>query len=60
MGMLESIKSLNGWHHKDYKVIYRLWKQIIMKQNELNGEPKFTMTIRLGGKLLNHWNTNKR
>jgi hypothetical protein len=30
--MLESIKGLSGWSHKDYKMIYKLWRQRIVKQ----------------------------
>jgi hypothetical protein len=36
--MLESIRGLSGWCHKDYKVIYKLWKQRIVEQNELDGD----------------------
>ncbi len=31
-----------------------------MKQDESDGDPKFIMTIGFGGKLLNHWKTNRR
>jgi hypothetical protein len=36
---------------KDYKTIYKLWKWQILKQDELDGDLKSTMTIELGGKL---------
>jgi hypothetical protein len=58
--MLESIRGLRGWHHKDCRVIYRLWRQRIVKQDELDRDPKFTMTIGLGCKLASYWKTNKR
>jgi hypothetical protein len=31
-----------------------------VKQDELDGDPKFTMIIGLGGKLASYWKTNKR
>jgi hypothetical protein len=31
-----------------------------VKQNELDGDLKLTMTIGLGGKSLNHWKINKK
>jgi hypothetical protein len=31
-----------------------------MKQDELDGDPKFTVTIGLGGKSSNHWKTTKK
>jgi hypothetical protein len=58
--MLESIRGLNGWRHKDYKMIYRLWRWRIVKQDELDGDLEFTMIIKLWGKLVNYWKTNKR
>ncbi len=58
--MLESIRGLSGWHHKDYSAIYRLWRWRIMKQDELEGDPEFTTTIGFGGKLVNYWKINKR
>jgi hypothetical protein len=48
--MLESIKGLSGWRCKDYKAIYRFWRQRIVKQDESNGDLEFIMTIGLGGK----------
>jgi hypothetical protein len=38
-GLLESIRGLCGWHHKDYKVIYRLLRQRIVKQDKSDGDP---------------------
>jgi hypothetical protein len=58
--MLENIRGLSDWCRKDYIMIYRLWRWRIVKQNELDGDSKFTMTIGLGGKLSSHWKTNKR
>jgi hypothetical protein len=58
--MLESIKGLHNWCCKDCKIIYKLWKWRIVKQDESNGEPKFTTTIGLGGKLASYWKTNRR
>ncbi len=46
-GMLKSIRGLRNWCHKDCKVIYRLWKQKIVKQDESNGDPEFTVIIGL-------------
>jgi hypothetical protein len=48
--MLESIKGLSSWHRKDCKVIYRLWRWRIMKQNESNGDLEFTVAIGFGGR----------
>jgi hypothetical protein len=31
-----------------------------MKQDESDGDSKFTITIGLGGKLANYWKTNKK
>jgi hypothetical protein len=31
-----------------------------MKQNELNGDPEFTMTIGFGGKLTSYWKLDRR
>jgi hypothetical protein len=45
--MLESIRGMHDWCHKDCKVIYRLWRQRIMKQDESNGDLEFIVTIRL-------------
>jgi hypothetical protein len=33
-GLLESIKGLHSWHHKDYNIIYKLWRKKIM--NKMN------------------------
>jgi hypothetical protein len=52
--MLKSIRGLSGWDCKNFRTIYRLWRGIIVKQNESNCDLKFTMTIGLGGKSLNH------
>jgi hypothetical protein len=59
-GMLESIRGLCGWHRKDCKMIYRLWKGRIVKQDESNGDLEFTMTIGLGGNLASFWKSNRR
>jgi len=56
--MLKSVRGQSGWHHKDYRVIYKLWSQKTMKQDESNGDPKFTTKIKLEDKLLNHLKTN--
>ncbi len=45
--MLENIRGLSNWCHKDYKVIYKLWRRRIVKQYELDGDSKFTTTIDL-------------
>ncbi len=58
--MLKSIRGLCGWCHKDCIAIYRLWRWIIVKQDELDGDPKFIGTIGLGGKSASYWKTNKR
>ncbi len=58
--MLESIKGLCDWCHKNYKAIYKLLGWRIMKQDESDGDSEFTMTIRLGGKLASYWKTNRR
>jgi hypothetical protein len=58
--MLESIKGLSNWCHKDYRVIYGLWKWKIVKQDELDGDLEFTTKIGLKGKLASYWKTNKR
>ncbi len=57
--MLESIKGLSNWCCKDYITIYRLWRWRIVKQDESNGDPKFTLTIGLGGKSTSYWKTNR-
>ncbi len=53
-GMLENIKGISDWCPKDYKTIYKLWRQRIMKQEESNGDLEFTVTIRLGSKSSSH------
>jgi hypothetical protein len=58
--MLKSIKGLCGWHRKDYSVIYKFWKQRIVKQDESDGDPKFIVTIKLEEKLTNYWKSNKK
>ncbi len=58
--MLESIKGLRGWGCKDNKMIYKLWRRRIMKQDELNGDLEFIVTIRLGGKWASYRKTCKR
>jgi hypothetical protein len=58
--MLESIRGLNGWHWKDYRTIYKLWWRRIMKQDESNGDPKFTVIITFGGKSLSHWKNKQK
>jgi hypothetical protein len=52
--MLESIWGLSSWRYKDCRVIYKLWRQRIVKQDESNGDPKFIATIELGGKLASY------
>jgi hypothetical protein len=39
--------------------MYKLSRWRIVKQDESDGDPEFTMTIRLGGKLTSYWKTNK-
>ncbi len=56
--MLESIRGLSDWCHMDCRAIYKLWRRRIVKQDESDGDPKFTTTIGLGGKLTNYWRTN--
>ncbi len=58
--MLESIKGLSRWHHKDCIAIYRLWRQRIVKQDESDSDPEFITTIGLGWKLASYWKTNWR
>jgi hypothetical protein len=58
--MLERIRGLRGWRCKDCKVIYRLWRWKIVKQDESNGDVEFIMTIGLGGKSTSYWKSNKR
>jgi hypothetical protein len=57
-GMLENIRGLNGWHRKNYRVIYRLWRQRIMEQDKLDGDPKLITTIGLGSKSTSYWKIN--
>jgi hypothetical protein len=59
-GMLECIKGLHGWCRKDWKAIYKLWRQRIVKQDESDGDPKFTATIGLGGKSTSYWKLDRR
>jgi hypothetical protein len=58
--MLKNIEGLSDWHYKDCINIYKLRRQIILKQDESNGEPKSTVTIKLGGKSTSFWKTSKR
>jgi hypothetical protein len=58
--MLESIIGLSDWCHKECKTIYRLWRWRTMKQDESDGNPKFTMTFGLGARLSSHWKMNRR
>jgi hypothetical protein len=58
--MLESIRGLNSWRCKDYIAIYWLWTWKIVKQDESDGDLKFTTTIGLGGKSASYWKTNIR
>jgi hypothetical protein len=41
-------------------MIYKLLGQRIVKQDELDGDSKFIVTIGLGGKLISYWQTNRR
>ncbi len=59
-GVLENINSLRGWCRKDYKGIYILWRQIIVKQNEFDGDLEFTLTIGFGGKSTSYWKSDRR
>jgi hypothetical protein len=52
--MLENIKGLCSWCHKDCKTIYKIWKQKIVKQDESNGDLEFIVTIGIGGKLTSY------
>ncbi len=58
--VLKSIRSLSGWNRKDCKVIYKLWRKRIMKQNESDGDLEFIATIRFGSKYPRNWKKNKR
>ncbi len=58
-GMLESSRGLKNWCRKDYRTIYKLWRRRIMKQDESNGDSKFTTTIAFGGKLSRASKRNK-
>jgi len=53
--MLESIRGLSGWCCNDYRAIYRFWRRMIMKQDELNYDLKFTKVVGFGGKSLSYW-----
>ncbi len=53
--MLESIRDLSDWSHKDYRTIYRLWRRRIVKQDELDYDLKFTTIIGFGGKSSSYW-----
>ncbi len=57
--MLKNIRGLQDWCHKDRKTISRVLRQRIVKQNELDGDSEFTMTIGLGGKSASYWKSNK-
>jgi hypothetical protein len=59
-GMLKSIRGLCGYHHKDCEVIYKFWRQRIVKQDESYGDLEFKITIELGGKSTSYWKTDKR
>ncbi len=59
-GYVRKYKRLKQWRHKDYRAIYRLWRWKLVKQNELDGDSKFTTTIGLGGKSVSYWKINKR
>jgi hypothetical protein len=48
--MLESTWGLNGWHLKDYIMIYKLLKRKIVEQDESNGDSEFITTIGFGNK----------
>jgi hypothetical protein len=56
--MLKNIIGLSDWCCKDYKMICKFWKKRIMKQDELDGDLEFTMTIGFGGKLSSYWMRN--
>jgi hypothetical protein len=58
--MLKNIKGLRSWFCKNYRTIYKLWRWRIVKQNELDGDLEFIMTIGLGGKLANYWKPNRK
>ncbi len=58
--MLESIRGLHGWCHKDCRMIYRLWRQRIIRQDESDGDSEFIVTIGLGGKSISYWKIDKR
>ncbi len=58
--MLKSIRGLYGWNHKDCRVIYKLWRWRIVKQDELDGNLKFIMTIGLGGKSISYWKIDRK
>jgi hypothetical protein len=59
--MLGNIRGLSSWCCKDYvEQSTNSEKQRIVKQDESDGDPEFTVTIRLGGKLTSYWKTIKR
>jgi hypothetical protein len=58
-GYVKTIRGLSNWWCKDYIVIYKFWRWRIVKQDELNDDPEFTMIIGLGGKMANYWKTKK-
>jgi len=58
--MLKSIRDLSSSCCKDYKVIFRLQRWRIVKQNESNGDLELIATIGIGGKSASYWKTNKR
>jgi hypothetical protein len=59
-GYVKHVEGLSGWCHKDYKMIYKLWRQTIVKQDELDGDLEFIATIGLGGKLASYWKIDRR
>jgi hypothetical protein len=54
-----SFRGLSGWRCKDYRMIYKFWRRRIVKQDELDGDPKFTTIIGFGGKLSSYWMEKK-
>jgi hypothetical protein len=57
--VLKSIAGLCDWCCKDFKMIYKLWRRKIMKEDESDGDLEFTTTIGLKGKSANYWKSNK-
>ncbi len=41
-------------------MIYKLWRQRIVKQDESDGDPKFIMTIKVRCKLTSYWKSDRR